>query len=54
MKKQRQNVRSTKQRVTIPTENEELIRTTTKQNIMIKVINANETIYTNQTGKFPV
>ncbi len=54
MKKQRQNVRSTKQRVIIPTENKELIRTTTKQNILIKVINADGTIYTDQTGKFPV
>ena len=52
MKKQRQNVRSTKQ--VVPTQDEELTRATTKQNIIVKVINAEETIYTDQTGKFPV
>ena len=54
MKKQRQNVRSTKQAIKQPTENEELTRTLAKQNIMIKVVNTESTVYSNQTGRFPV
>ena len=56
MKKQRQNVRSTKQKVSVDKEPDkvELTRTITKQNILVKVINASETVFTNQTGRFPV
>ena len=56
MKKQRQNVRSTK--VKIPaeevTEETELTQTLAKQNIMIKVFNASNTVYSDQTGRLPV
>jgi hypothetical protein len=50
LKKQRQNVKSTKQ----------ILEETTKKNkltqavIMVKVINATETLYTDQTGRLPV
>jgi hypothetical protein len=56
MKKQRQNVRSTKQKVIVDDDPDgvELTRAITKQNILVKVINANETVFTNQTGRFPV
>jgi hypothetical protein len=54
LKKQRQNVRSTKQRLDEIPEEEELTRVITKQNIMVKVVNATETIYTDQTGRLPV
>ena len=56
MKKQRQNVRSTKQKAIADEEFDavELTRTITKQNILIKVINASETVFTDQTGRFPV
>ena len=56
MNKQRQNVRSTKQKAIADEELDavELTRTVTKQNILIKVINASETVFTDQTGRFPV
>ena len=56
MKKQRQNVRSTKKKVVAEkiTEYEELTRSTSKHNILVKIINADETVYTDQTGRFPV
>ena len=57
LKKQRQNVRgSTKQKVIVDKEpNEvELTRTITKQSILVKVINASETVFTDQMGRFPV
>jgi hypothetical protein len=55
MKKQRQNVRSTKQKmIEEPTESVELTRTITKHNLLVKVVNATETIFTDQTGRFPV
>ena len=56
MKKQRQNVRSTKQKVIAGevADAVELTRTITKQNILVKVFNASETIFTDQTGRFPV
>ena len=56
MKKQRQNVRSTKKKVITEevTEEEELTCATTKHNILVKIINAEETVYTDQTGRFPV
>jgi len=56
MKKQRQNVRSTKQQaIERPTsKKEELTRTISKQNILIKIINASETVYSDQTGRLPV
>jgi len=52
MKKQRQNVRSTKQKVIAGevADAVELTRTITKQNILVKVFNASETIFTDQTG----
>ncbi len=52
MKKQWQNVRSTKQVVEVPSEDEELTRSVTKQSLV--VFNAADTVYTDQTGKFPV
>ena len=35
-------------------EESELTRTITKQNILVKVINASETVFTDQTGRFPI
>jgi hypothetical protein len=56
MKKQRQNVRSTKQKLMLdePTEDIELTQAISKQNISIKVVNAQEIVYSNQTGGLPV
>lgn len=58
MKKQRQNVRSTKQRVVeddiVNDEDRELIRALTKQNTFVKVINAEKTVYSDQTGNLPI
>ncbi len=55
MKKQRQNVRSTKIQVLGQEEEHiKLDRTLKKQNIIVKVIQARTTMYTNQTGCFPV
>jgi len=56
MKKQRQNVRSTKQKVIADAVSDavELTQTITKQNVLVKVINASETVFTDQTGRFPV
>ncbi len=55
MKKQRQNVRSTKVQV-LENDNEdvELDRTIKKHDVMVKVIHARTTMYTNQTSRFPV
>jgi hypothetical protein len=36
------------------TDDEELTCATSKQNIMVKVINADATVYSDQTGRFPV
>ena len=52
MKKQRQNVRSMKKKES--TEDEELTRAVSKHDILVKIINAKETVYTDQTGRFPV
>ncbi len=55
MKKQRQNVQSTKAREQQTVTDEfELRRSLTKQNLMVKVINAQQTVYTDQTGWFLV
>ena len=56
MKKQRQNVRSTKKKMPAEESNgdEELTRSITKQNIMVKIFNASETVYSDQTGRLPV
>ncbi len=56
MKKQRQNVRSTKQKLILdePTEDVELTQEIAKKNIFVKVVNAQETVYSNQTGRLPV
>jgi hypothetical protein len=55
MKKQWQNVQSTKVRITDDDNDDiELDRTLKKHNIMVKVIHAHNTMYTNQTGCFPV
>ncbi len=55
MKKQRQNVLSTKIQVLGQEEEHiNLDRTLKKQNIMVKVIHACTTMYTNQTGCFLV
>ena len=56
MKKQRQNVRSTK-RVVEETSGDgdvKLNRTLTKHNILVKVVNAQQTVYSDQTGRLPV
>ncbi len=56
MKIQCQNVRSTKQKLVLdePTEDVELTQAIAKQNIFVKVVNAQETVYPDQTGKLPV
>ncbi len=56
MKKQHQNVRSTKQKIILdePTEDIELTQANAKQNIFVKVVNAQETVYSNQTGWLPM
>jgi hypothetical protein len=55
MKKQRQNIRSTKQKVTQNANAaDELTHALSCQHLMVKVINETRTIYTNQTGRFPV
>jgi hypothetical protein len=54
LKKQRQNVRSTKKHLNATSEDKELTRTVVKHNILVKVKNAQETVYTDQTGRLPV
>ncbi len=55
MEKQRQNVRSTKVRILGQDgKHIELDRMLKKHNIMVKVIHARTTMYSNQTGCFPV
>jgi hypothetical protein len=57
MKKQRQNVRSTKQKlihIKETSEDEELTLAVTKPNILVKVVNTHNTVYSNQTGRLPV
>ena len=53
MKKQRQNVRSTKKKINkdVITDDSELTRVITK--ILVKVINADDIVYTDQTGRLP-
>ena len=55
MAKQRQNVRSTKQAIILDDDdNEPLTHSFAKHKLMVKVVNATRTIYTDQTGHFPV
>lgn len=56
MKKQHQNIRSTKQKVAVDEtcQEGELTCAISKQNILVKVINASKTVYLDQTGWFPV
>ncbi len=55
MKKQRQNVRSTKQILALADKADvEPTRTIAKQNILVKVVNAHEMVYSDQTGRLPV
>ena len=56
LKKQRQNVRSTKQKIRLDEINEDtaLTQTLAKQNLFVKVINAENTVYSDQTGRFPI
>jgi hypothetical protein len=56
LNKQRQNMRSTKQKMVAdkPSEDIKLTRSISKQNILVKVINANEMVYSNQTERLPV
>jgi hypothetical protein len=55
MKKQSQNVRSTKQKIAVADKADvELTRTIAKQNILVKVIKAHEMVYSDQTGWLPV
>lgn len=54
-KKQRQNVRSTKIMAPVNGDKDvELEQSIEKHNIMVKVINAHNTMFTDQTGQFPV
>jgi hypothetical protein len=53
MKKQHQNICSTKQPQPVSKE-EELEKASATHNIMVKVINANNTIYTDQTSRLPI
>jgi len=54
MKKQRQNVRSTKQAIVTDNEDMTLTPVAAKHSILIKVVNAKNTVYSDQTGNFPV
>ncbi len=57
MKKKRQYVRSTMQKLIIKdtSKDGELTRAVTKcKNILVKVVNAHNTVYSNQTGRLPV
>jgi hypothetical protein len=56
MKKQCQNVRSTKQKVIVEEMDKDvkLTHTSAKHNILVKVLNAHNTVYSNQTGRLPV
>ena len=54
MKRQRQNVRSKKMKISADDGNTELDKTLKKHDIMVKVIHAHTTMYTDQTGRFPV
>ncbi len=56
MKKQRQNVRSTKQKQIVDETSEDkvLTRAMAKHNILVKVLNAHNTVYSNQTGRLSV
>ena len=54
MKKQHQNVQSTKIPLKLMSEEQELTCTLTKQNILVKVVNTQQTVYSDQTGNFPV
>jgi hypothetical protein len=50
-------VKSTKQKVIVGEDPDGVELTqaiTSKQNILVKVFNANETVFTDQTGRFPV
>ncbi len=54
MNKQCQNVRSTKQKLAVEDKADvELTQTIAKQNILVKVVNAHETVYSDQTGRLP-
>jgi hypothetical protein len=56
MKKQRQNVKSTKQKQIVEETSEDkvLTRAVAKHNILVKVLNAHDTVYSDQTGCLPV
>jgi hypothetical protein len=56
MEKQRQNVGSTKQKVIVEEMDidVELTPTSAKHNILVKVFNAHNTVYSDQTGRLPV
>ncbi len=54
MKKQRQNVRSTKVPAEQTSDNTKLTDTIAKKIIFVKVINASQTVYSDQTGRLPV
>ena len=56
MQKQRQNVRSTKQKICPDDTSDDTLLTqaVAKHNVMVKIVNANETVYSDQTGRLPV
>ena len=54
MKKQCQNVRSTKQRISVEEEDVELMQAIAKQNVLLKVVNAHEMVYSDQTRRLLV
>jgi hypothetical protein len=55
-KKLQQNLRFTKQKLILdePAEDVELTQAIAKQNISFKVVNAQETVYSDQTGRLPM
>jgi hypothetical protein len=53
MKKKRQNVRSTKQTM-LPNGDDTVQHSLSKHHLLVKVVNAHNTVYTDQTGNFPI
>ena len=54
MSQTRQGVRSTKGKVVVQYENNEVVPRTKQHDIYVRVDQVKDTIYTDQTGKFPI
>ena len=54
MRQTRQGVRSTKEKVVVRDENNEAVPRTKQHDIYVRVDQVKDTIYTDQTGKFPI